>query len=354
MSTLKLRVPAHLHGTMRQIGRGLLFTAGLNCFANLLMLIVPLFTMQVYDRVMSSRSTDTLMMLIVISVAGLVLGGVLDYIRSRTFIVLGSIMARRLNVPALQAAVVDTLGGGKGTGQTIRDLADLRSFFTGSAIAVPLDLLWVPMFLVVLFLLHPAYGAVACGAAVLLLALSIATDFLTRRPLAEANEAAARAFAEVGSTVRHAEAIEAMGLTAVADKPAGSFSGGMVRRLELAQALVNRPSLLLLDEPTVGLDPIARDSVWDQVERMQHDFGMAVLLTTHYMGEADALCDRVVLMHHGRLQAEGTPSELKSTVGKDATLEDVFRHYAGSDLDNAAPAGLREVRAARRTARRVG
>ena len=81
---------------------------------------------------------------------------------------------------------------------------------------------------------------------------------------------------------------------------------------------------------------------------------MAVLLTTHYMGEADALCDRVVLMHHGRLQAEGTPSALKSTVGKDATLEDVFRHYAGSDLDNATPSGLREVRAARRTARRVG
>lgn len=153
---------------------------------------------------------------------------------------------------------------------------------------------------------------------------------------------------------RVAEAIDAMGLTEVADKPAGSYSGGMVRRLELAQALVNRPSLLLLDEPTVGLDPIARDSVWDQVERMQQDFGMAVLLTTHYMGEADALCDWVVLMHHGRLQAEGTPSELKSTVGKDATLEDVFRHYAGSDLDNAAPAGLREVRAARRTARRVG
>ncbi len=90
---------------------------------------------------------------------------------------------------------------------------------------------------------------------------------------------------------------------------------------------------------------------------MQAEFGMAVLLTTHYMGEADALCDRVLLMHHGELQADGTPAELKAglhdEVGPNATLEDVFRHYAGSDLDAGAPAGLREVRAARRTARRV-
>ena len=123
-----------------------------------------------------------------------------------------------------------------------------------------------------------------------------------------------------------------MQLLDVADGLAGTYSGGMVRRLELAQALVNRPSLLILDEPTVGLDAIARDSVWAQVERMQNEFGMTVLLTTHYMQEADALCDRVALMHHGRLQAVGSPNELKQTVSPDATLEDVFRHYAGSDL----------------------
>ena len=86
----------------------------------------------------------------------------------------------------------------------------------------------------------------------------------------------------------------------------------MVRRLEVAQALVTRPSLLILDEPTVGFDRIARDSVWSQVQRMQTEFGMTVLLTTHYMEEADLLCDRVALMHHGRLQAVGTPAELKA------------------------------------------
>ena len=106
----------------------------------------------------------------------------------------------------------------------------------------------------------------------------------------------------------------------------------MVRRLEVAQALVNRPSLLVLDEPTVGLDPIARDGVWTQVQNMQSQFGMTVLLTTHYMEEADALCDRVALMHHGVLRAVGTPAHLKSTVSPRASLEDVFRHYTAHDL----------------------
>jgi ABC-2 type transport system ATP-binding protein len=150
------------------------------------------------------------------------------------------------------------------------------------------------------------------------------------------------------------EALEAMQLLDSAEALAGTYSGGMVRRLELAQALVNRPSLLILDEPTVGLDPIARDGVWSQVRRMQAEFGMTVLLTTHYMQEADALCDRVALMHRGRLQTVGSPAELKATVSPDATLEDVFRHYAGSDLvDDASQSNLREIRFSRRAARRV-
>ncbi|MGV9800007.1 ATP-binding cassette domain-containing protein [Mycobacterium sp. NPDC003449] len=159
---------------------------------------------------------------------------------------------------------------------------------------------------------------------------------------------------------RVSAALESMQLLDVAEAVAGTYSGGMVRRLELAQALVNRPLLLLLDEPTVGLDPIARDSVWTQVRHMQAEFGMTVLLTTHYMAEADTLCDRVALMHHGRLQAVGTPDELKATVpapddSDAATLEDVFRHYAGSDLadETGAESGIREVRSSRRTARRV-
>ncbi|MDM4141765.1 MULTISPECIES: ATP-binding cassette domain-containing protein [Mycobacterium] len=155
------------------------------------------------------------------------------------------------------------------------------------------------------------------------------------------------------------QALVAMDLIDVADRLASSYSGGMVRRLEVAQALVNRPSLLVLDEPTVGLDPIARDGVWEQVQKMQAEFGMTVLLTTHYMEEADALCDRVALMHRGQLRAVGTPDRLKAKVSANATLEDVFRHYAASGLaDEADPAeangSIREIRSSRKVARRVG
>lgn len=154
------------------------------------------------------------------------------------------------------------------------------------------------------------------------------------------------------------EALTAMQLLDVAENLAGTYSGGMVRRLELAQALVNRPSLLILDEPTVGLDPIARDGVWSQVADMQAEYGMTVLLTTHYMEEADALCDRVALMHHGVLQAVGAPHDLKAALSTDAspdpTLEDVFRHYAGSDLtEDGTKRGLNEIRSSRRAARRA-
>ncbi|AWJ82041.1 type I secretion system permease/ATPase (plasmid) [Azospirillum sp. TSH58] len=197
----------------RKIGRGLLLAGALTFFVNILMLVVPLYTMQVYDRVMSSRSLETLTMLAVISVGGLVLYGVLDFIRARAFLVCGAVIAHRFNVPALQAAIVDALGGGtRNAGQTMRDLNDLRNFMTSNAVVVPLDLLWTPIFLVILFILHPIYGWIAVGSALLLLTMNALTDALTRRPIAEANEASAKVFADVASTVRHAEAIEAMGM----------------------------------------------------------------------------------------------------------------------------------------------
>jgi len=147
------------------------------------------------------------------------------------------------------------------------------------------------------------------------------------------------------------QALATMELTGVAGRLASTYSGGMVRRLEMAQALVNRPRLLILDEPTIGLDPMARASVWARVRELQDDSGMTVLLTTHYMEEADALCDRVGLMQRGRLRALGSPAALKAALGPGATLEDVFRHHAG-ELDDKED--FRDVRATRRTARRLG
>ncbi|GAA2264656.1 MULTISPECIES: ABC transporter ATP-binding protein [Kitasatospora] len=171
---------------------------------------------------------------------------------------------------------------------------------------------------------------------------------------------------------RVAAALAAVGLTESADRLAGTYSGGMVRRLELAQALVSAPRLLILDEPTIGLDPIARTSVWEHITRVRVATGMTVLVTTHYMDEAEQNCDRVALMHRGRIRAVGSPEELRAglvrarrstgaaTDGPPTapTLEDVFRHYAGSGLDGRESTedggDFRDVRRTRRTASRVG
>jgi ABC-2 type transport system ATP-binding protein len=158
-----------------------------------------------------------------------------------------------------------------------------------------------------------------------------------------------------GRTQRVEEALAAMGLTEPAGRLVKTYSGGMVRRLELAQALVNAPRLLVLDEPTVGLDPIARSDVWEHITRLRERAGMTVLMTTHHMEEADLYCDRVSLMHSGRVKATDSPANLKALLGPDASLDDVFRHFTGGTLDDdTAKGGIRDVRRARRTARRLG
>jgi ABC-2 type transport system ATP-binding protein len=149
-------------------------------------------------------------------------------------------------------------------------------------------------------------------------------------------------------------ALESVGLVDVAERTARTYSGGMIRRLELAQALVNAPRLLMLDEPTIGLDPIARTSVWDRILEVRANTGMTVLVTTHYMDEADQYCDRIALMHRGRIRAMGTPGELKAGVGPHATLDDVFRAVTGDELGSNPGERMRDVRATRRTAHRLG
>jgi len=155
---------------------------------------------------------------------------------------------------------------------------------------------------------------------------------------------------------RVAGALDAMGLTEAAGRLAGTYSGGMIRRLELAQALINAPRLLVLDEPTVGLDPIARGVVWEYIARLREEHHMTVLMTTHYMDEADAYCDRVALMHRGAIRTTGRPADLRAGLGDGATLDDVFRYYTGDTLADNPPeeGGIRDVRRARRTARRLG
>jgi ABC-2 type transport system ATP-binding protein len=154
-------------------------------------------------------------------------------------------------------------------------------------------------------------------------------------------------------TPRIDQALELVGLRDVAGRLASTYSGGMIRRLEIAQALVNRPRMLVMDEPTIGLDPIARGAVWRRLLDLRSDRGMTIIVTTHYMEEADELCDRVGIMHHGRLRAIGTPDELKRAVSPGASLDDVFRTYAG-DAFGEDGGSYRDVRGTRRTAGRVG
>jgi ABC-2 type transport system ATP-binding protein len=110
---------------------------------------------------------------------------------------------------------------------------------------------------------------------------------------------------------RAAEALERFGLTDAADRQAKTYSGGMQRRLDVAMGLLHRPQVLFLDEPTTGLDPEARSDMWREIERLAHDERMTILLTTHYMEEADRLASQLAIVDRGRIVAQGTPDDLK-------------------------------------------
>src|ERR687897_138418 len=127
------------------------------------------------------------------------------------------------------------------------------------------------------------------------------------------------------------------------DRRVATYSGGMRRRLDLAAALVHNPEVLFLDEPTTGLDPVSRARVWGEVQRLNEDLGMTIFLTTQYLEEADALADRVGIIDRGRMVAEGTPTQLKRSVGSDVIVARV-----GGDPAQVAPAlrrlpGIRQV-----------
>ena len=149
---------------------------------------------------------------------------------------------------------------------------------------------------------------------------------------------------------RAEELIERVGLTYAADRRAGDFSGGMKRRLDLALALVHRPRVLFLDEPTTGLDPQSRTALWEEVARLVREEGMTVFLTTQYLEEADVLADRVGIIDHGDIVAEGTPAKLKAEIGRpavevvpldgkdSAAIGDVLARFG--ELESAARKGV--------------
>jgi ABC-2 type transport system ATP-binding protein len=128
-----------------------------------------------------------------------------------------------------------------------------------------------------------------------------------------------------------ADLLAAVELTEWADKQVKHLSGGMRRRVEIARGLVHEPRIFFLDEPTTGLDPVSRVGVWEMLRKIKAQRDLTVLLTTHYMDEADKLCDRIAIVDHGDLKVLDTPANLKASITADS-LDDVFVHYTGRDL----------------------
>jgi ABC-2 type transport system ATP-binding protein len=152
------------------------------------------------------------------------------------------------------------------------------------------------------------------------------------------------------------ELLELMGLTSVAKKLTGTYSGGMRRRIDLASALMHRPPVLILDEPTEGLDPQSRTALWEELERINLA-GTTMLLTTHYMEEADRLCSRLAIIDAGKIVIDGTPTDLKRSIGGDtvvlrlaasdgdleaqrATVKRLLEDLVGTDGVTAVPEGV--------------
>jgi ABC-2 type transport system ATP-binding protein len=146
-------------------------------------------------------------------------------------------------------------------------------------------------------------------------------------------------------------AVDVMGLGGFLDRLGRTLSGGMLRRLEIATALLNRPQVLFLDEPTVGLDPTARRLVWERLEELRAEAGTTIIVTTHQMEEADRQCERIAIMDLGTLAAQGTPSELKQQFGVE-TLDEVFTLATGRQMEEGG--SFRDARRSRRISRRLG
>ena len=193
-------------------------------------------------------------------------------------------------------------GAGKTT--TIRILATLLRATTGTASVAGFDVATQPREVrksLGLAMQTPTLDAFSTGRETLELA-----GRLHRMPSSEVRR-------------RADELLELMGLTSVAKKLTGTYSGGMKRRLDLASALMHRPEVLILDEPTEGLDPQSRVALWEELERIS-EAGTTMLLTTHYMEEADRLCSRLAIIDNGKIAAEGAPDELKRGIGADTLV----------------------------------
>jgi ABC-2 type transport system ATP-binding protein len=147
------------------------------------------------------------------------------------------------------------------------------------------------------------------------------------------------------------ESLRFMGLSEAKDRLVRTFSGGMIRRLEIAQSMLHFPKVIMMDEPTQGLDPVARAAVWGHVKRLRETYHITILLTTHLMDEAECLCDRIGIMNQGKMVVEGTPQGIMDRAGCQ-NMDQAFAHFTGQSLD---PEGdFSQIARQRMTAHRLG
>ncbi len=240
-SSIDRRQTDPLSAALRQCRTGLVVAFVFSLALNLLMLVAPLYTLQVFDRVLTSRSVDTLVYLTLVTAFALVILWGLDIARGRVMVSLGIWLERRVGADVL-AASLSTAMAEKGTSaQILRDLSGFRAFLTGPAVFPILDAPWTPIFLAVVFVLHPMLGWFALAGALVLLALGFTNDFLTRRPLRRAGKAGTSALEEAQAAARNADVVHAMGMMpnilarwahsvdgSLSEQAAASRTGGLI------------------------------------------------------------------------------------------------------------------------------
>jgi PrtD family type I secretion system ABC transporter len=234
--------PCGLRTALRACRRSFVAAGIFSFFANLLVLAVPIYMLQVYDRVLSSRSTETLVYLTLIALGALLTLGLLDLVRGRLLTNVGAWLEQRLAPAVFERAIQAPLRGNTYRTEAATDLAQLRAFIGGPSILALFDAPWVPLFVAAAYVLHPVIGHLAIAGAIGLFALAVLNDVATRRPLRAANEAAMLSLRQLESNSRNAEVIEAMGMMS---RLAERWSMGKQHVLQLLAGAAGRASFLL-------------------------------------------------------------------------------------------------------------
>ncbi|MEQ8817611.1 MAG: type I secretion system permease/ATPase [Thalassobaculum sp.] len=201
-----------LQQALRRCWPGVLLALALSFVISLAMLIPPIYMLNIFSKVLDSGSIGTLLGLSGLALGGIVLYAVFSFLRDRLYMVLGRWLERQLGEELIEAVVGQSLRGGGNPAQSLRDIADLRSFVSGAALTAGLELIWSPLFVGFLFLLHPAYGLLCLGGGAVLMVLAVLNELLTREPVREANSRGVEAHARIGNALRNAEVIRAMGM----------------------------------------------------------------------------------------------------------------------------------------------